>query len=194
MTETPTSSHYLGIYISDNTEGKYDFGLAGLRAVLESRARRAYYAVCQAEKARQIIVELPLEPPLTQLQDPVQNCDQKIQEAIWHLTGRKEIEITTQTHGARLAAQRLPRHPDEAPEIRACADQLHQSGTKILCQMTYARDCGDFTAAMDIYDDLWQAAVKLTGNAAAITDTVSDGFEIDAAEYRHRKNGTWNGG
>lgn len=192
MTNTPPVTDDFRIYTSGNTERQYDFGPAGLRAVLESRARRAYYAIFEAEKARQRIVGLPLEPPLTQLQDPVQNCDQTIQEAIWHLTGQKEKEITTQTHGARLAAQRLPHNPDEAPEIRARADQLHQSGTEILAQMTYARDCGDFSDAMDIYDNLWQAAVKLTGNAVAVTDAVSDGFEKDAAEYRHRKNGTWN--
>lgn len=189
MTETPPSTDDFSMYTSHNIEQQYDFGPAGLRAVLESRARRAYYAIFEAEKARQRIAGLSLEPPLTQLQDSIQNCDQTIQEAIWHLTGQKEREITTQTHGARLAAQRLPHNPDEATEIRACANELYRSGTNILAQMSYARDCGDFSGAKDIYDDLWQAAVTLTGNAAAIADAVSDGFEEDAAEYRHRKNG-----
>lgn len=191
MTETPSSADLTGIYQSDNIQRQYEPGLAGLRGALESRARRAYYAIVEAEEARQRILGLALEPPLTQLQDPLQDCDKMIQEATWWLTGRKEAEVTTQSHGARLAAERLPQHPDKAPEIRACADYLQQSGTTILAQMTYARDCGDFTNAMNTYDDLWQAVVKLVGNAVTISDAVSDGFEKDASEYRLRKNGNW---
>ncbi|MFC7209263.1 hypothetical protein ACFQL3_01820 [Natronoarchaeum sp. GCM10025321] len=192
MTETPSPTDPIGIYQSDNTQRQYKTGPAGLRGALESRARRAYDAIVEAEKARQKILELPLEPPLTQLQDPLRDCDKMIQDAIWWLTGRKEVEVTTQAHGARLAAERLPRNPSNAPEIRACAEHLQQSGTTILTQMTHARDSGDFTGVINLYDDLWQAAVKLVGNAAAISDAVSEGFEKDAAEYRLRKNGNWN--
>lgn len=190
MRKTPSTRDSLGIYRSENTRQHYANGPHGSRAALESRARRAYQAIVEAEAARKTIRELPLESPLTQLHDILEGCDEMIEEAVWHLTGVKKGEIRTPTHGARLAAKRLPQNSHEASYIRKCAEHLHVVGINILAHISYARDCGDFPRGMNTFDTLWQASVELVGNAAAVLDAVSEGFETHVGDYRYLKNRT----
>lgn len=190
MRKSPSTRDSLEIYESENTRRHYANGPHGSRAALESRARRAYQAIVEAEAARKTIIELPLESPLSQLHDILEGCDEMIEEAIWHLTGNKKGEIRTQTHGARLAAKRLPRNSHKASYIRECAEHLHVVGINILAHISYARDCGDFPRGVNTYDALWQASVKLVGNAAAVLDAVSVGFVTHVGDYRHLKNET----
>ena len=57
--------------------------------------------------------------------------------------------------------------------------------------MSYGRDCGDFTTSEDLYEELWETASMIVGNAVAIEDTVSAGFQRDTNEYLQRKTRTW---
>ena len=69
--QNQTADQLTPIYSTENSRSYYANGQEGLRAALESRAKRAYCAYQQAETARCKILAIDLSPPLDQFHEPM---------------------------------------------------------------------------------------------------------------------------
>jgi len=178
-------------YISETTEDYYD-GEDGEQAYLESRAKRAYDGYWQAETARRAILDTDLAPPLDQLYKPVRALEPYSETLHADLTGVSSSAVRDPAHGRTLAAERLPKKPSRAADIRETAQVFADAGTTLLRHLRFANDSGDFATRPELYDDLWANAAALCGNVTAIHTGIDPHFVRDARRFLLDKHREWN--